>query len=303
MRKAAFYTRLPGDWAWREVIQAYNLDRLEAAYEMTLSFGMGADGSRGIYFRRIEAEYLTRKASVQEKINDWLTVEYIPDQVSNPAALFHGIVEAWNEIAQRLSWTHGPPVMVSVIAEEVDAPWMPGRYGYFIHKLPYDKICIPNYLSHDPARLHSVVIHEYTHEIVQDLTRGKAPTWLNEMVAVTAQGGPSNEIVAKFASGQLGWLEPARLQRQFIREYDGQGQWDRYNAYQQSACIGKYLVDLKGEPAMGEMLRAFSDNSFLKELAMRAMNSSPSEEALKQVYGLGEKELFRRALAWVQSRR
>ncbi len=293
---------MPGDWAWREVIKAYNWDRLEAAYEMTLSFGMGSDGSRGIFFRRIEAEFLTRKASVQEKVNAWLTVEYIPDQNPNPPALIQGIVAACDEIARRLNWAHGPPVMVSVIAEEADAPWMPGRNGYFIDKYPYDKICIPNFSAQDPYRLHSVVIHEYTHEIVQDLTRGKAPTWLNEMVAVTAQGGPSPEVVAKYASGQLSWLDPARLQRQFVREYAGQGDWDRYNAYQQSACIGKYLVDLKGEQAIGDLLRAFSDNSFLKELAMRAMNSSPSEEALKQVYGMGEKDLFERALEWLTGR-
>ena len=36
---------------------------------------------------------------------------------------------------------------------------------------------------------------------------------------------------------------------------------------------------------------------------MLAINISPADEALKQVYGFSEKELFKRAIEWVKGKR
>src|SRR5690349_17584545 len=129
MPKPIFGRRLPGDWAWKEAIRAYDEDHLEAAYEMTLALGMGADGGRGIFFRRIEAEYVTRQKAVQEPVNEWLTLEYISSEIPSSAVVIAGVLRACDEIARRLNWTHGPKVLIAVIADEADAPWMPGRYG------------------------------------------------------------------------------------------------------------------------------------------------------------------------------
>jgi hypothetical protein len=302
LRKTGFYTRYPGRWAEKEVYEAYLWDRLDGAYDATLKMGMGYDGSRGAFFRRVEAEYLTRKAAVQEQVNEWLTVEYVQEEIAHPATLFQSILAACDEIAHRLDWNHGPKVMLTVLAADTNAPWLPGRFGVFLDKYPYDKICIPHNATLEPTRLHAVVIHEYAHEIVLDLTQGHAPRWLNEMVAKIAEGGPRRDIAAQFSAGRLAWLDARRLDLQYVEEAEDRSNRNLANAYEQSACIGAYLVDLKGERYLAELLRDFRPISFWNELFNRALNRRPSDEALKRAYGMGEREIFARALEWLKQR-
>jgi hypothetical protein len=47
-----------------------------------------------------------------------------------------------------------------------------------------------------------------------------------------------------------------------------------------------------GKAKLGQLLDAFTDNTLLTDLKMRVTGQSPADEALKQVYGLGERELF-----------
>lgn len=289
--------------AWKEVYDAYFWDRLEAAYEAALSIGTGPGAAGAIFFRQIEGEYWTRKQSVQIEVNSWLSLEFVESEVSHANLLPEPILKACDNIARRLSWDHSAKILISVLTEEANAPWAVGRFGYFVDKFPYDKICIPARATLSPMALQEVVVHEYAHAIVLNLASGHAPRWLDEMIAMMAQGGPDRAIGARFASGEIKWLSPAALNVQYVAEREGQSGINVRNAYEQSACIGAYLVDLKGEPALGDLLRAFSDNSAVKELAMLAINIAPADEALKQVYGFGEKDLFKRALDWLKGRR
>jgi hypothetical protein len=288
--------------AWKEVYDAYFWDRLEAAYEGATSLGTGAGAGGARFYRQIEGEYLTRKQSAQIDVNAWLSFEFVEAEVAHATELPGPILQACDNIAHRLSWDHTAKILISVLTEEANAPWAVGRYGYFVDKHPYDKICIPLNATLDPARLYEVIVHEYAHAIVLNLASGHAPRWLDEMIAMIAQGGPERGIGAKFASGEVKWLKPAALNVQYVAEREGQSGIGVFHAYQQSACIGAYLVDLKGEAALGDLLRAFSDNSVVKELAMLAINLAPADEALKQVYGFGEKELFKRTLDWLKGR-
>ncbi|MEA2553244.1 MAG: hypothetical protein QOJ65_1420 [Fimbriimonadaceae bacterium] len=190
--------------------------------------------------------------------------------------------------------------MVSVLAQEANAPWAVGRYGYFVDKYPHDKICLPNYAAHHPDYLHETTMHEYAHAIVLNLAEGHVPRWLNEAIAMVAQGGADKEIAHKFARREIDWLAPNQLNVELVSELEGEERTSLWYAYQQSAWIGEYLVNLKGEAGLAELLKAFADNPFLKELFMRAVNYPHAEEALKQVYGFGQDVLFERALKWLE---
>lgn len=280
-------------------MEAYYWDRLEGAYELAIRLGVGETAQLARFYRLVEGEHLTRKSAVQEKIADWLTLEYVPGEAGDPEQLSQRIVAACDAIAQRLGWTHGPGVMVSVLLSDVDAPWAAGRFGYFVDKYPYDKICIPYRSAHDPDYLHETVMHEYAHCIVLNLAQGHAPRWLNEAVAMVAQGGADRQAVAGFVRGEIPWQKLSRVSTNFIAEE--QGAHALWHAYQQSACIGAYLVSLKGERGLGDLLRAFSDNSVLQELKMRVTNQPPADEALRQTYGFGEEDLFDLGLEWLKS--
>lgn len=296
MRRTVFGETLE----WKQVGDAYYWDRLEQAYQMAQDLGIGPTGGYASFFRGIEGEYVTRQASVQEKVSDWLTLEYISAEVPHPEKLRDGVVAACDEIAERLEWRHGPEVMVSVLAIEADAPWAVGRYGYFVDKFPYDKICLPNHAAHDERYLHETTMHEYAHCIVLNLAEGHAPRWLNEAIAMVAQGGADPQVAKRFATGEIEWHRPAVLTVEFVAEEEGRSRAGLWHAYQQSACIGAYLADLKGERYLAELLKAFSDNSLLGELKMRVTNQSPADEALRQAYGFGEEELFVRSLSWLR---
>jgi hypothetical protein len=282
-------------------MDAYYWDRLEGAYQGALALGTGPGAQGAIIYRQIEGEYLTRKDASQIQVNEWLTLEFVEAEVPNAVDLQAPIMSACDAIARRLDWQHSAPIMMSVLTEEADAPWAVGRFGYFVDKYPYDKICLPNRATQDLARLNEVVMHEYAHAIVLNMAGGHAPRWLDEMIAMIAQGGPDRAVASRFASGELTWLSPAALNVQYIAEQNGQsGELVGY-AYEQSACIGRYLIDQAGEQSLCKLLRSFSDNGIVKELAMMAVNVNPADEALKETYGLKERVLFKNALSWLKS--
>ena len=70
-------------------------------------------------------------------------------------------------------------------------------------------------------------------------------------------------------------------------------------AYQQSAVIGYFLGSLKGERALGDLMRAFANNSTLKDILLRFREDGAIDEALNEVYGFGARELFQKAHQWL----
>jgi hypothetical protein len=70
-------------------------------------------------------------------------------------------------------------------------------------------------------------------------------------------------------------------------------------AYQQSAVIGYFLSSLKGERGLGDLMRAFANNSTLKDILLRFREDGATDEALKEVYGFGTRELFQKAHEWL----
>jgi len=286
---------------WEIAIEHYHWERLEPAYQLAVELGVGTTAAYGSWFRLIEGETLTRRQSATTEAAPWLEVEVIESQVPHRDAVVAVIREACDSIADRLGWTHGPETLASVLTSEADAPWAIGRYGYMIDKYPVDKICLPQHATADPDDLAEVVAHEYAHVIVLNAAQGRAPIWLNEGVAMLAENELDARAVRAMASGEVEWKTPEALDEAHNAERRGGENSERvWLAYQQSALLGRFLASIEGERKIGDLLRAFADNSNWTELKMRVSGQSPADEALKQTFGLSERETFAQALEWVR---
>jgi hypothetical protein len=285
---------------WKVAMEHYLWDRLIEAHEVALGIGIGATGAYIPRYRMIEAEWLTRTGGHIETVNDWLQVEFIYDETGVVENLGSSIADICEETAESFGIEERPEILVTVLSAESDAPWVDSRAGYFIDKYPYDKICIPNRAVFAPAELHEVVSHEYSHALNLVLTQAKCPLWLNEGIAMLAQPKLDPQIQNDFASARAPWKNPHRLDAAFHAEIEGQRDYvSIHRAYEQAGWIVRYLLHLSDRLKIAELMRAFNDNSFLTEFKMRLISEDAAEEALRQVFGFGEAQLFEQAREWM----
>lgn len=286
---------------WKVPIEHFLWDRLAEAHAEASAIAVGARGEYLAWFRMIEAEWLTRQTATIRSVTPWLRFESLEEI---PLEVGSAIAEICDRTASSFGIAERPEVLVSVLSEESDAPWVDGRAGYFIDKYPYDKICIPFRSLFDRSDLEEVVAHEYTHALNLQLSQAKCPLWLNEGMAMLSQRQLDPRLKIAFASGQAPWRDPHPLDAAFHAEVRGDRDYGGiHRAYEQAAWIVRYLVKLGGKEKLSQLMRAFNDNSFLTELKMRLVNEDPAEEALTQVYGLHQDQIFEQSLEWLRTNR
>src|SRR5207249_9986598 len=117
-----------------------------------------------------------------------VTVRFEREQDEAPArAVLVRLETARQEIGRRLGAypERKIPVVLSAggtFHEHAQAPdWAQGLFDGKI-RLPAEGAI------RDGAALDRVLRHEYTHALVQDRTRGRAPTWLSEGLAIACEG-------------------------------------------------------------------------------------------------------------------
>lgn len=285
---------------WKVAIDAYYWDKLKQAHDVALELGVGMPWQEW-WFRLIEAEAVTREMSEITELPDQLSFEHVPHQIPHISQVITDVQHACADVRARFGWLEGAKTMVSVLAAETDAPWTVGRAGYMMDKYPYDKICLPWNVTHESTLFQSVVRHEYAHVMVLNLTGGRATTYLHEAVTMMAQDWPRTDDWVKFSKRAEPWLDPHALSAAFNDQHDPARAHARSLAYSQSSALGYYLKSIGGEKKIGDLLRAFNDNSTWQELKMTLTGQSPADEALRQVYSFGEKDLFEKALAWLDA--
>ena len=129
------------------------------------------------------------------------------------------------------------------------------------------------------------VVHELAHLLVEEVTFncfGGLPTWLDEGLAVYAEGGlPSSQRAAlEKAIADDDLISLRSLNSSFPAGHSG-----AILSYALSYSLVDYLLDTHGWPRMQELLAVFSQGS-------------TDEKAIQQVYGLDYDEL---EAAWRQS--
>ena len=278
---------------WSLALDAYYWDRLDQAHELCATLGAG-DAAYGIFvFRMIEAEWLTRQQAKAEQLDEWLTVEADPKEVKGDIGELHTrIRQGIAEVRRRIGWDESVPVWVTILADECNTPWTPGRHGFCVDKHPFDKICLPSNLTGNPLELVSAVRHEFAHVASLNLSRGRVPSWLDEAIAMQ-MGGELDPDAARFLVEDDAWLGPRDLDEAFGEDReDEEGREIVWMAYQQCALIGRYLAEQKGEAFLGGLLRALAPGSVLAELKMRMLGQTPADRSLKRLAAVGEEELF-----------
>ncbi|HVL39047.1 MAG TPA: hypothetical protein VM328_06620 [Fimbriimonadaceae bacterium] len=290
--------------AYRLVADLYDQDRVEEAFEQARALGVGTAGRGLTWYRLLEAEAITRQRATRHRINEWLEVEAIEAELPvEPLRLGQDLAAHAESVAARLQAAERPPVLVTIFSEEVDAPWTPNRQGFCEDKTPYAKICLPRSAVLDPYELPEAMRHEYAHVAVLVATADRCPRWLDEAVAMTMGGGADEREARDFARGAVEWLQPKELDQAFLEDReDPEGREEVWLAYQQSAWIGRYLVETAGQRGLAGLLAAFGNNSRWTDLKMLITGQEPADEALREVYGFGIDELFRRSLEWLRSR-
>ena len=287
---------------WKLAIDAYYWDRLEQAHDLALELGV-TFGWQEWFFRLIEAEAETRKTSSIQKLEDRVSLEIVPHQVHHSHQVTLDVQQACSDVRTRFGWPEGADTLISVLAEETDAPWTVGRAGYMMDKYPYDKICIPLGVTHQPPLLQSTIRHEYAHVMVLNLTAGKAPIYIHEAITMVAQDWPRPEDWIRFVNGSALWLDPHTLSAAFDDQHNPARAHARSLAYSQSAAIGYFLKSLDGEKTLANLLRALDGHSNWHELVMNLRGQSPLDDALRHTYKFGEKELFQKTLEWLRTLR
>ena len=101
----------------------------------------------------------------------------------------------------------------------------------------------------DGTALDRVLRHEYTHALVHDRTRGRAPTWLSEGLAIACEGRDTdNERQIVQSSDHL--IPIRELHGSFLTL----PRTEVPLAYAESAAAVEYLLRRHGSPAMRALL-------------------------------------------------
>ncbi len=286
---------------WEAALDHYHWDRLDAAYEHIQRRGIGEAGSFIRWYRVIEAESVTRQKSRIERINHWLTLEYVADEVLDlREQLARRTLDACDDIARRLGWTHSVETMVSILAEETDAPWATNPYGYCVSKEPYEKICLPCYLIDDADEFVQAISHEYAHVISDNLSDGHAPRWLEEAVSVLAERSFDRETWKAFCEGKIPWHSPDELELLFDLHSSDEQKEKIWHAYQQCGWIGRYLARLSGEGRLADLLRDHCNESVIRNLKLSLSGKDRVDGAVEAIYRMSLGELFERTYQWVR---
>jgi tetratricopeptide (TPR) repeat protein len=118
-------------------------------------------------------------------------------------------------------------------------------------------------------QLKGVLFHEYTHVVVQEITHGNCPTWLNEGLAELEGrkifNHPLSELTKTAKSGN--YLAFSRLEGGFTT-LDSKG---AALAYQQSYSFVNYMVSAYGWPKVTELLLRLGTGMKTAEAMKKAM--------------------------------
>jgi hypothetical protein len=287
---------------WNLVLEHYRWDRVIEAHRLSVELGAAYGASVLGWYRLVEGEAVTRGRSQIISPTDWLQVEFIENEVEGGEELARFIQEVCQQVDQKLAWQGGSPTMVSVLAHEADAPWHGSRFGYFVDKNPFDKICIPLAACQSEHRLRETIEHEYTHLVVHNRAEGRAPDWLQEGIAMLVEGEELDAAARPFRTGGAAWLNPEDLNRAFHAERRDAAVYGRvWHAYQQAAVLGHFLLTRQGWEGIGRLLDAFSNNTFWQELKLTVTGEPTVDEALKEVFAFGATDLFKTALEWIRA--
>ena len=145
-----------------------------------------------------------------------------------------------------------------------------GRFGPAATGLFDGKIRLPVGRVRPPGReLERLIVHEYAHAVIHDLSRGRAPRWLHEGLAQILEGAAPDPMLQVPGGLTLAGVEALAAEPDPLRARAG---------YDIALWIVRDLVDRGGIES-------------LRELLARLGSGETIAEAMPRVYGLRLTEL------------
>jgi hypothetical protein len=290
-----------GEWGnreapyWSAIREIYLQDLVEQAFDEAERFG-------GRESNDLFAEAWVRREGQTWQLRDWLTVEALPTEIPPDFdEALASIQTNCEELSVLYGWDNREATMITFLPRAVEASWMPGRWGYFVDKVPYDKICLPHHLMANHSQLREGIRHEFMHAITLNLSNGHDPRWLAEAMATLAEGRVNARSWNYFRENPSDWLNPARLTGRVGSDQRNEDTIESIVvAYDQCSFLALYLYSLGGEKKLRETVLAISNESVVHNLRLQLLGRNRTDNALRRVYGVSEQGLFDKTLQWVR---
>lgn len=270
-------------WAPR---QLYLEDNVVGAFKMAEETGI--TDSNGFY-----AEAKVREEGTQFHPRPWLIIEAIESEVKDSLAHCIDIIsDQCEQLSKEFGWDNSKSTLVALLPVEMESPWMPGRWGYFVAKVPYNKICLPYHLVNQEEGLIRTIRHEFTHNITNNVCNGNESRWVTEGIATYNEGRRYKDERKAFAHGDK-WLEPSHLEGILAHDNrDPDRAHDIQLGYMQANLLVQYLIHLNGMDGFKDFLHAIGNESIWAVTENKLLGISLTGGALHHVYKLSEPKLF-----------
>jgi len=209
------------------------------------------------------------EAGLQREVTPHFVVKWrAGDEPESRRALMALLAAARERVVARLG--EAPRERVTVVLYDAGQFQEVARVHAWVTGLFDGKIRLPA-AGPLPRRreLERILVHEYAHAVIHDLTRGRAPRWLHEGLAQALEGAPVDPLLRVPGRPTLTGLEALLA--------DGDPARAR-TAYEVALWVVHDLLDRGGMPAM-------------RELMARLGRGETIEAAVPAVYGLRLAEL------------
>ncbi len=294
----AAFGMLNNNREWKVALDAYNEDKLEAAYRSGVADGVGSGAEYAEALEIIDAEYRTGQKSEITRVGEWLEVEADPNQHSlGIDEIGRTALTAVTSIFRTIGLQTGLPILVTILESKALLPPQLATTGYVTMKDPYAKYCLPFDSLASPDALRTRIECLAACHAAGVLSAESAATWLIAASEALSSVGVETMVRARFCAGDLPWLKPHELNLRLIGVKLGDDEEAGAGAaLAQAILIGRYLLGIE-KPAVFRKCLTYHMPTSVPQHIRLLMSNDPTRDACKHTFGYAPEYLFEQALA------
>lgn len=283
---------------WKVALDAYNEDKLEAAYRSGVADGVGSGAEYAEALEIIDAEYRTGQRSEITRVAEWLEIEADPNQLSLPIdEIGQTALTAITSVFRTVGLQAGMPVLVTILDPKALLPPQLEKTGYVTMKEPYAKYCLPFDSLANPEALRIRIECLAGCHAAGVLSAESAAAWLIAASEALSSVTVDTMVRARFCAGDLPWLKPHELNLRLIGVKLGEDEEAGAGAaLAQAILIGRYLLSFE-KPAVFRKCLTYHMPTSVPQHIRLLMSNDITRDACKHTFGFAPEYLFEQALA------